>query len=61
MAIPLHMSSAFPTERGKQMIVMSFNDVTMVAHASGRGYIRKTCMSIKAVIWVLELNILVNC
>ena len=29
----------------------SFNDVTMFAHASGRGYIRKACMSLGAVIW----------
>ena len=54
--IPLHMHSAFPTERGKQTIVMSFNDVTMFAHASGRGYgrgyIRKACMSVGAVVWV---------
>ena len=52
MVIPLCMCSAFPTERGKQMIVMSFNDVTMFAHAFGRGYIRKACMSLRAVVWV---------
>ena len=30
----------------------SFNDVTMFACASGRGYIRNACMSLGAVIWV---------
>ena len=34
------------------MIMMSFNDITMFARASGRGYIRKACMSLWAVIWV---------
>ena len=52
MVIPLHMHSDYPTERGEQMIVTSFNDVTMFTHASGRGYIRKACTSLKAVIWV---------
>ena len=52
MAIPLCMHGAFPTEKGKQMIVTLFNDVTTFAHASGREHIRKMCMSLKAVIWV---------
>ena len=34
------------------MIVTSFNDITTSCHASGRGYIRKACMSLQAVIWV---------
>ena len=36
------MHSAFPTERGEQMIVTSFNDVTMFAHASGRGVYKES-------------------
>ena len=33
----LHMCSVFPTERGKQMFVMSFSDVTnvMLTHRLG--------------------------
>ena len=52
MVILLHMCSAFLLKEGKQMIVMSFNDVTMFAHASWRGYIRKACTSLGAVVWV---------
>ena len=35
--VPLSMHSAFPTKRGKQMIVMSFSDVTnvMLMHRVG--------------------------
>ena len=33
------------------MIMTSFNDVTMFAHVSGRGYIRKVHISLWAVIW----------
>ena len=49
----LCMCSAFPAKKGKQMIVMSFSDITsiMLMHR-GRGYIRKACMSLKAIIWV---------
>ena len=49
----LHMHSAFPTERGKQTIVMLFSDVTnvMLMHRVG-GYIRRACMSLEAVVWV---------
>ena len=36
------------------MIVTSFNDITMFAHASGRGYIRKACTNLQAVIWVFR-------
>ena len=52
MVIPLCMCSAFPPKEIEQMIVMSFNDVTIFSHASGRGYIRKACTSLQAVIWV---------
>ena len=38
------------------MIVMSFSDVTMFAHASGRGYIRKACMSLGVVVWVFGIE-----
>ena len=42
VAIPLHMHSAFPAERGGAMtIVTSFNDVTTFAHASGRRVYKK--------------------
>ena len=42
----------FPLKEGEQMIVISFNDITTFAHASRRGYIRKVCTSLEAVIWV---------
>ena len=45
------MCIAFSTEEGEQMIVMSLNDVTMFALASGEGYIRKACTKLWAVIW----------
>ena len=32
----------FPLKEGEQMIMMSFNDVTMFAHASGRGVNKKS-------------------
>ena len=40
----LCMCNAFPTEKGEQMILMSFSDVTtaLLMHQR-RGYIRKTC------------------
>ena len=34
------------------MIMMSVIDITTFAHASGRGYIRKSCTSLWAVVWV---------
>ena len=34
------------------MIVTPFNDITMFACASGRGYIRKVHMNLYAVVWV---------
>ena len=42
----------FPHQKGKQMIVMSFSDVTniMLMHR-GRGYIRRACTSLKPIIW----------
>ena len=48
----LHMCSAFPTERGKQAIVMSFSDVTniMLMHRVGE-YIRRACKGLEYVIW----------
>ena len=33
MAFPLHMCSGFPMEKVEQMIVMSLDDVTVIAHA----------------------------
>ena len=57
----LCMHSAFHVEKGEQMIVTSFNDITTFVHASGRGCIWKVCMSLKADVWFLELNISVNC
>ena len=49
----LHMHSVFPTERGKQAIMMSFSDVMNVklTHRVG-GYIRRVCTSLEAVIYV---------
>ena len=50
---PAHRHSAFPTEMGEQMILMSFTDViiTQLMHL-GIGYKRKACKSLGAVIWV---------
>ena len=52
-AIPLHMHSAFPAERGEQTILTSFSDIIIaqLMHL-GIGYNRKACMSLRAVIWV---------
>ena len=52
MAIPLQCAVLFPLKEGEHMIVMSFNDVTTFAHASGRGYIRKAHKNLWAVVWV---------
>ena len=51
----LCMCSVFPTERGKQMIVMSFSDVmnAILMHRVG-GYIRIVCRSLEVVIWVFR-------
>ena len=52
-AFPLHMHSAFPTEKGQQTTLMSFGDVIifLLIHL-GRGYKRKAHKSLKAVVWV---------
>ena len=47
MAIPLCIHSAFPTQMGEQMILMSFS-----ACALGIGHKRKVHKSLGAVIWV---------
>ena len=50
---PMYMCSGFPTGRSKQMIVMSWNDVTRISHAiEGRNYKRKAHPNLGAVIWV---------
>ena len=47
------MHSAFPTEMGEQMILMSFGDVIIALLVYlGIGYKRKACKSLRAVIWV---------
>ena len=52
-AIPLYMCSAFPTEMGEQMILMSFSDViiTLLMHLE-IWYKRKACKNLGAVILV---------
>ena len=53
MAFPLHMHSSLPTEKVKQMIVTSLNDVTMMACAiEGGKYIRRGHLGFGVVIWV---------
>ena len=49
----LCMHSVFPAERGKQMIVTSFSDVTniMLMHRVG-GHIRRVHRSLEAIVWV---------
>ena len=39
MAFSLHMHSGFPTEKVEQMIMMSLDDVTVIAHAIWGGSI----------------------
>ena len=47
------MCSGFPTEKIEQMILMSFSDVTVIAHSIGGGkYIRRANSSFGAVVWV---------
>ena len=47
------MGSGFPMEKVEQMIVMSFNDVTVTTHVPGEGkYIRRANSSFGVVIWV---------
>ena len=47
------MCSGFPTEKVEQMIMMSLDDITMIAHViRGGKYIRRASSSLEAVIWV---------
>ena len=39
MVILLHICSAFPAEKGEQMVVTSSNDVTMITQAVREGSI----------------------
>ena len=49
----MHMHSGFPTGRSKQMIMMSWNDVTRISHAiEGGNYKRRAQPNLGAVIWV---------
>ena len=53
MAFPVHMHSGFPTGRSKQMIVTSWNDVTVISHAIlGGNYKRRAHSNLGAVVWV---------
>ena len=53
MAFSLHMCSGLPVEKVEQMIVMSLDDVTVIAHAIWGGkYIRRASSSFRAVVWV---------
>ena len=53
MWLSMCMCSAFPAEKGEQMILTSFCDITIaLAHASQGGYIRKVHKSLRAVVWV---------
>ena len=51
--LPIHMHSGFPTRRSKQMITMSWNDVTRISCAiEGGTYKRRAHLNLRAVIWV---------
>ena len=53
MAFPVCMCSGFPTLRSKQMIVTSWNDITVISHAIlGGNYKRRAHTNLGAVIWV---------
>ena len=53
MAFPLCMHSGLPMEKVEQMIVMSLDDVTMIAHAIWGGkYIRRAHSGFGTVLWV---------
>ena len=53
MAFPLCMCSGLPTEKVEQMIMMSLDDITMIAHAIWGGkYIRRAHLGFGAVVWV---------
>ena len=48
-----YMCSGFPTERVEQTIMMSVDNITMIAHAIWGGkYIRRVHSGFGAVIWV---------
>ena len=49
----LCICKVFPCGRGKQMIMMSLEwHHESSVYVEGRGYIRRTCTSLKAIIWV---------
>ena len=53
----LYMLKVFPTLRGKQMIMMSLGDVTIVVLTLRVGsYIRRVCTSLRALIWVFSCS-----
>ena len=53
MVFPVGMQSGFSTGRSKQMIVTSWNDITMISHAIlGGNYKRRAHPNPMAVIWV---------
>ena len=53
MVFPLHMCSGLPMQKVEQMIVMSLDDITMIAHAIWGGkYIRRAHSGFGAVVWV---------
>ena len=50
---PVCMHNGFPAGRSKQMIMTSWNDVTMISHAIlGGNYKRRAHPNLRAVIWV---------
>ena len=49
---PYACAVLFLLKEGNQTFMTSFSDITTLAHAFGRGYISKACMSLWAVIWV---------
>ena len=52
VAFPVHMHSAFPAGRSRQMIMTSQNDVTVISHAIlGGNYKRRAHTNLGAVIW----------
>ena len=58
MASPLCMCSGFPMEKVEQTIMMSLDDVTVIAHAIGGGKcIRRASSSFRGLSsWYLALN-----
>ena len=45
MVVPWHMCNGFPTERLEQMIMMSYNDITRISHATVGGNYKKESMT----------------